>query len=373
LFTVEVGPTDVKWDDLTVCQKDAAEGSYEQAFAGYVKWLAPRYGEILRGLRDDVAKVRQEALQSGSHRRTPEIVANLAVGLRYFLEYAQESGAITKTLAEALWEDCWKALGEVASAQREHQASSDPVRRFLELLGAAISSGNAHVAGPEGNEPENPRGWGWREVTVGTYEHERTEWRPQGNRVGWVDGPSLYLDADAAYAAAQEVGRKLGDAIVLTPRALHKRLNERELLVNTPISRETLKVRRTLGGRRREVLHLRSGCLSPEPDQPQKGQMATDELHASGSTCSAAWSGSEKQQVDSMTRVNPIPVAGCEPLVRLVRSDTGIEEPDSTPSENQIPTAPSTPDTEPVYRINNLTSHLTTAEGEDETCGEETF
>jgi hypothetical protein len=43
------------------------------------------------------------------------------------------------------------------------------------------------LADPEGNEPEEPGGWGWRRLTVGTGDHEREEWHLLGERVGWVE------------------------------------------------------------------------------------------------------------------------------------------------------------------------------------------
>ena len=92
-------------------------------------------------------------------------MANLAVGLQHFLNYAQQVGAFDQVKADALWHRCWSALGESAAAQQEHQADSDPVRRFLELLAAAVSSGRAHLSDSEGERPKQPTAWGWREVS----------------------------------------------------------------------------------------------------------------------------------------------------------------------------------------------------------------
>ena len=74
-------------------------------------------------------------------------LANFAVGFRYFSAYALEVGALTKGESDELWCRCWNALGEAAEAQGEHQTSSEPAGRFLELLAAAISSGRAHLSG----------------------------------------------------------------------------------------------------------------------------------------------------------------------------------------------------------------------------------
>lgn len=278
VLVIELAKDDVDFEKLTVCQRDAASGLYAQALAAFVRWVAGRAAHLREGLSGEVADLRERAIRSAAHRRTPEIIANLAVGLRHWLDFVRESAAITAQEQDAIWQDSWTALGEAAIVQASHQGASDPVKRFFELLASAMASGRAHVAGPDGKEPRGPEGWGWREVTVGSGNGERDEYRPQGARVGWVEGKDLFLDADAAYAAAQEVGRSLGESINLTPRGLHKQLSELGFLASKSSSRETLKIRRVLEGRRREVLHLRADLLVPETDQPDHSDQQVEAM-----------------------------------------------------------------------------------------------
>ena len=126
---------------------------------GYIRWQAARYEEIQTGLKAQISQLREKAYRSGQHRRTPDIVANLAVGFRYFLDFAQDAGAVDQSLAEELWQRCWDALGEAAAAQGDHQADSEPVGRFFELLISALSSGRAHLARPGGGSPDQPKAW----------------------------------------------------------------------------------------------------------------------------------------------------------------------------------------------------------------------
>ena len=119
-----------------------------------------------------------------------------------------------------------------------------------------------------------PEAWGWRQATVGSGDFEREEWRPQGERVGWLEDEDLYLEPDAALAAVQKQGRDSGEPLAVTGRTLRKRLHERGLLLSTGKEREgreTLTVRHTLEGSRKSVLHMASDFLSipsAEPDQP---------------------------------------------------------------------------------------------------------
>ena len=266
LFVLEVSPGDVDWAQLTQCQQDAADGLYAQALSGFIRWLAPCYDEMRRGLRAEGAALRQQATQSLMHRRTPGIIADLAVGWRAFLRYAQGVEALTPHEADALWQRGWAALGQAAAVQAQHQAASEPASRFVELLGAALASGQAHVAAADGNAPERPddeempKQWGWRLRIIGTGDNEREEWQAQGRRVGWLDGDDLYIEPDAAFSVVQRLGRDVGDALTVQSRTLHKRLRERGCLLSTGGARGAT-VRKTVEGARRLVLHLQVSLL----------------------------------------------------------------------------------------------------------------
>ena len=265
VLALEVGPGDVNEALLSRCQTDAAAGLYAAAMAGFIDSIAGRYGAIRAGLRAEVVRLRQEALGSRAHRRTPEIVANLAIGIDQFLTFAEAVGAIEPEEHVALSKRCWLALGHAAAGQDEHQSASDPAARFLELLAAAIGAGRAHVAGEDGDLPSNPGACGWRKDTDGAGSFGHETWRPQRERVGWVvddeSGRDLFLDPDASFAAAQSMGRDTGDPLAVQPKTLHRRLQQAELLLSVDEARHRLTVRRTLGGARRYVLHLRASVL----------------------------------------------------------------------------------------------------------------
>src|SRR5262249_31050450 len=153
-------------------------------------------------------------------------------------------------------------------AHTSHVQSAEPAQLFVRLLADALASGRAHIAGPDGTEPENPSAWGWRHVTIGVGHSEREEWQGQGRRVGWVEGTDLYLLPDAAFAEAQALAAQQGEALPVSARTLWRRLRERGLLASWDEARKRYTVRRRLQGHdRREVLHLRQDALST-PDRP---------------------------------------------------------------------------------------------------------
>ncbi len=281
---VEVAPGDVDPDRLTSCQEAARAGAYAIATTGYVRWLAGRFDDLRETISADVAELRAEAHRTGSHARTPEAVANLALGWRLWLRYAGDAGALTEVEVGIAWRRAWTALLATGEQQTGHQADQAPAPRFLALLASALASGAAHIAGPDGAEPTDRRAWGWREATVGAGEYQRDEWRPQGVRVGWLDGDDLFLNPEAAHAVAQRAG-EAGGGLGVAPKTLAKRLHESGLLRATEQGQEGggLTVRRQLEGTRRRVLHLAASALdttqSGQPGQPGYG--VTDSAPAS--------------------------------------------------------------------------------------------
>lgn len=267
---LDVGPGIVRWETLARCQGEAAAGDYAAALSGFVRWVAGDYDATQERFVAETARLRGLAHGGGAHRRTPGIVASLGAAWRCFLDFAVEAGAISASEAESAWRRGWTALGLAALAQAQYQAASEPATRFIELVGAILSSGRAHVAGADGEEPEQPQRWGWRHSIVGAGEYERREWRPQGARVGWVDGEQLYLDREVVVAEVQKLGRDGGEGLTITAQTLTKRLKERGLLASTDEKRETFLVRRVLEGKQRNVLHLLVGTVAPnaEPDKP---------------------------------------------------------------------------------------------------------
>jgi hypothetical protein len=265
MLQVDQHRNEVDTRKLRLCQDDAGIGLYAQVMAAFVQRLAGRYDEARAALAADVRDLRDSFYREGQHRRTPSIVAELVAGFKCFMRFAREAGALTEVDVRTLEAECLEALEVAASAQTDPQQAEEPADKFLRLLGAAIASGQAHVAGLDGECPtadghDVGRRWGWRCETIRRNFDEQRSWRPQGNCVGWVRDDDLYLDIDAAYAAAERMGRDQGDGQAVRPTTLRKRLKERGLLASTESGRST-SVRKSLAGAMRSVLHLRAAAL----------------------------------------------------------------------------------------------------------------
>ena len=294
MLVLEHGEGDVDWEKLTECQRDADAGLYARATSGFVSWFAARYDEVRRRMPEEARELRDEASRAGQHRRTPVIAADLGLGLRYFLNYAREAGAVGAEEYDALWERGWKAIREAAASQEVHQAVSEPAGRFIELLRSAISSGRAHLASTDGGRPEKNAGaLGWRKT-----DSEYDDWRPQGDRIGWVDGEDLYLEPAASYRVVQSQGRG-GEALAVSERTLRKRLREKGFLLSTDKKRQTLTIRRTTEGMKdRGVLHLRLSSLFSEEEEPDEPDDGGDIPPGKGDSGAAPSSGSGNQPIE---------------------------------------------------------------------------
>jgi hypothetical protein len=258
LLILEIAKGEVQPGKLSACQRDAHAGLYAEAMGAFVRWIAGGYDQIQAAFGKKVLELREKALSSPAHARTPDIVASLQAGFELFLEFGHECSAIGDVEYEYLTGQCWDALRNVALAQARHHAATEPTARFLELLCASLASGRAHLQARDGKMPETvAAACGWRFGNGGN-------WSPFGDCIGWMDGDDLLLESTAAYRVVQMAARDSAEPFSISEQMLRKRLHEKGLLASIDKPRQTLTVRRTLAGSRKEVLHLRRETLLPD-------------------------------------------------------------------------------------------------------------
>jgi hypothetical protein len=252
MLVLELQRSDVNWDHLWACQQHAAAGGYAEVMAAYIRWLSPRMETIRSHLPEEIQAIREGLV--APHRRTADMIAEVAVGWKYFLEFAESVEAIDADQRSALWQRAIRAFFRVAEAQLEHQQEEDPVSRFFDLLRNAIATGRASIRDLSGSG--NGR---WESFNVSS------------PCIGWVEKDNLYLDPDTAYTVAQEMALRMdraGSGVQMGKRSLWKRLNERGLLKSTEQgSRGTLTVRHRIENERRSVLHLPISVLEDDGDR----------------------------------------------------------------------------------------------------------
>ena len=224
--------------------RDAEAGVYASVMAAFIRWLAPRIGEIRGNLRqrDDSAARRWEL--SGNDR-TVELAGELAHGWLMFGAFLVEVSQRHADAFDAL--NPREALAGVVGAQADIVAGEDTAPRFVELLRDALGAGHCHVAvrTPNGRDvpPERPERWGWR--------WENNEHKPRGPRVGYLRSDGVAVVPTVALAAIEPLTRK-------RPLATDERTLRRDLAAADLLTREdTVQVRQGTGVRAPRCLLLK--------------------------------------------------------------------------------------------------------------------
>lgn len=236
LTVIDLAKGDIDRHRLTQAQKVARDGLYRQAMAAYLRWLAPQMAELKTRLPELIRHFREEAIGAGfagAHARTATDYASLKAGLCLFLEFATHSGAFPPSEGLNFEERAETALRGLMARQGDNQAEEDEVRRFFALLQSALSAGRCHVSDRlnQGAPAHLPHAWGWRSIAVQQEDGSIVEQRkPQGQKIGWTDGKSLWLDGEAAYATAQVYAREQGGMFEIGKTTLWRRVHERGLL-----------------------------------------------------------------------------------------------------------------------------------------------
>jgi hypothetical protein len=266
IWLVEQAKDAISEERLTAAQ-DAA-GLLPGAMAGFARWLAPRMKGMPAQLRSELKELRGG--YQAAHRRTSEIAASLEIGWRRFLAFALECGAVTQLEQGELERRVRAALLGGAAVQARHQQEVNPVQRYVSGLSGALAAGAVHVSTFYDKAPDAPGAWGWRPrpglSTIDGEGNPEPVWEARGERVGWLDGDSLYLLPELAYKAAAAQHR---DGLGIAELPLRQRLHDAGLLVSVGGEKRhplTMRTPRAIPSRPR-VLHVMAS-FSPAPAGP---------------------------------------------------------------------------------------------------------
>ena len=270
MLILELEPGAIEGQLLTGSQEHARAGRTAQAMSAYLCWVAGRRDEIIESWHDSLADYRRRFSSPALHNRTPENLANLAIGFRHFLNFAEDIGAVGANHASELDARVMDALTDVGAAQSGHHSANNPALRFIEIVAAGLASGQVHVADENGGPPPSPGTWGWRERTPADGVGDPESWQLSGDRIGWLSGTeNLYLNPEASFFFVQKQLSRNGEALPVAKATLHKRLHQGGFLKSTEqhLGRG-LTVRKTIQGARLKVLHLNPEVvMATKPDQ----------------------------------------------------------------------------------------------------------
>ena len=211
------------------------------AMASYINWLGPQVDEITPHLLSVWHKLRQGFSDSGSHLRTPEALAHLALGMRLFLRYVQAQGIRSDEECEAIGKSAHEALVELGTRHSDRVGDEDVADLFLRTLSAMLTQGTITLLDRHAAEGPN-------------------------TMVGWEDDEFVYLVPEAARREVSRYLQDSGRALTVGTRALNEALRARGALVPSASGEGTRSER--VGGRPRRITKLHRAHLYLEDSLP---------------------------------------------------------------------------------------------------------
>jgi hypothetical protein len=261
LLILEVSKGEINADALSALQAAARAGEFVRAMGGFLKWMAGNFETVKASFEQRINDLRNQVLRDPAHARTPDIIANLQAAFESYVDFCEDSGSIDAGYRERLAGACWNELRDSAKAQAKHHAAAEPAARFVSLIQACLSSGQAYLAAPDSTPPrQSPEDCGWR-------NNGSSDWSPRGTCIGWTDRDDIYLEPIAAHQVVQNASRDVGETMPVSEQVLRKRLREKGYLASIDERRETNTVRRKIGGSSKNVLHFLRSTLLPSEDK----------------------------------------------------------------------------------------------------------
>lgn len=259
MLVTEVSPGTIDREKLSDAQRQAADGTFAVAMAGYVAWIARQLDTdpgFAKGLADRQIKLRDTSWTDGRHARFALNIASLALGWDLWLDFAVAVGAIDEEQQAAYRNRMLESLAAVGADQVRYQMDSDPVRVYLRTLNSLVAARRAYIADRKtGYAPTSAGQWGWvSNATTG-------EMQPaQGaDLIGWTDSDEdgdVYLQPDVAYRIVRQFAEQSGSPLGKSKSDIHKGLELRGLLATKQGDRNTTKQRVYGNDKPIPLLHL---------------------------------------------------------------------------------------------------------------------
>lgn len=200
-YIIEMHTGDVEASErLSTMQEKARTGHLWQAMRGYIEWLIPMTDRLQERLQTLFEQHRAEIMKQmhGAHGRVVEAVAWLFVALDLMEAYFRTNGIIIPR------EQIEAAVIQNAADQSESMKGEKPIDMFLDALRELRAVGAVYVVDLDPEE--------------------------NGDRIGFMKDPYIFLYPVVAYNSVAELYRKQGTRFPLTRPALWQRMQKDGLL-----------------------------------------------------------------------------------------------------------------------------------------------
>ena len=238
-FALELKEKDVDLETLTAFQNEADDGTLQRCMFAYTEWIRESFlfsEESLRDFRKYLhtrflfyrEQFRKDGVQC--HGRVPETVAQLEIGMEFFLRFLHEWGGFADDWCHGIFERFQNILARLARKQSDSIDEDKPTHKFICKIYALLESNQAHLL-----------------------ERNDTNELGFGTCLGYQDAEFLYLYNEVAHKMVRKFCEDQGENFSCSPRSLMKALVE-EGLIEPGATQNTRPLR--VGNKQKRVIFL---------------------------------------------------------------------------------------------------------------------
>ena len=215
-FALELKEKDVDPETLTAFQKEVDAGTLQRCMFAYTEWIRECFLFSEESVRDFQKYLHsrflfyRDSFRKGGtqcHGRVPETVAQLEIGMEFFLRFLHERGGFADDWCRGIFERFQTILARLAKKQSDSIDEDKPTHVFIRKLFALLDSGKASVVSKDCTHDFKP-----------------------ANHIGYEDGTFFYLLGETAHAKVRELCDDQGEIFTIKYKALLKALAEENLI-----------------------------------------------------------------------------------------------------------------------------------------------
>ena len=238
-FALELKEKDVDLETLTAFQNEADDGTLQRCMFAYTEWLRENFlfseesvQSFQKYLRTRFLFYRDRIREIGiqCHGRVPETVAQLGIGMEFFLRFLHERGGFADDWCRGIFEGFQSILTRLARNQSDSIDEDKPTHKFICKIYALLESNQAHLL-----------------------ERNDTNELGFGTCLGYQDAEFLYLYNEVAHKMVRKFCEDQGENFSCSPRRLMKALAE-EGLIEPGTTQNTRPLR--VGNKQKRVIFL---------------------------------------------------------------------------------------------------------------------
>ena len=238
-FALELKEKDVDLETLTAFQNEADDGTLQRCMFAYTEWIREGFlfseesvQEFQKYLRTRFLfyrdSFRKDSIQC--HGRVPETVAQLEIGIEFFLRFLHERGGFADDWCRETFERVQSILTRLARKQSDSINEDKPTHVFIHKLFSLLESEKACLL----------------------KKNEIHDFVPQ-HCIGYEDEAWFYLHTDITHRMVRKLCDEQGESFAIKPKGLLKALAEEDL-IKTSAGQNTVSIR--INGKSKRLMCL---------------------------------------------------------------------------------------------------------------------